>query len=225
MRQSQSGNAIVYILIGIALFGALAYTFMHGAKTGQGNLTANQASIAAVEIIDYSARVGRTVNKLRQRGCSEKEINFDNSLETHHINPYARASGECDVFGAAGGNLTPMAIPSSWIYSGHSFDDIFFYSGEDVIDGIGTTCTNASCADLTLAIWGVTKELCDALNNKLGQSFATIPSSSLVGDAYKGDFEYNSIVFTDPLLTGKNAVCYNDTGYNTYTYLSIIMAR
>ena len=50
-KNSQAGNAIIYILIAIALFAALAYVFMRGARTGQGNLTMNQAKLGAQEIV------------------------------------------------------------------------------------------------------------------------------------------------------------------------------
>jgi len=230
MRRSQAGNAVVFVLIGIALFAALAFTFMRGAKTGQGNMTVGQASIAAVEILDYTATVGRAVNKLRQRGCSESEINFGAAIDAWTFwNPDSPASEVCNVFApyTKGGNITAMLPKANWYDPNPphpASNKIFFYTDDDGIAGLGKNCAGNG-GELSMNIWGISLELCNALNTKLGYDFATIPVDSLYGSIWKnGPIGCVQDSFTGPLLTGKKAVCYNDSWYG-YTFNYVLIER
>lgn len=110
MRSSQAGNAIVIILIAVFLFGALAAVFMRGAKTGQGNLTTQQAKLAAQEILDFYNSLERAANKLRSKGCSENDISFANPNDagafiTYNHPSTAPSDNSCHIFDPAGANL------------------------------------------------------------------------------------------------------------------------
>lgn len=225
MRASERGNAIIFILIAIALFAALSYTFMRSSQKGQGNLTAGQAKLAAQEILSYGVNVQRAVEKLLARGCSETQISFENIYDynSDHVNPNAPPSKECHVFDPAGGGVTPLE--DRW--SG----DIFYFTGSDAISGVGTTCTQASCAELSMNLWSIPQNLCDELNRQAGNTYSSLPSNAgLCGGPYNGQFKCTSnvrVVFGSGVLLGKKATCYNHTGSGGYgpVFNMVIMER
>lgn len=113
MRAGERGNAVIFILIAVALFAALAYTFTRSARTGQGNMTAGQAKLKAQELATFMQNVGQGVEKLRQRGCSINDISFaypgsisGMSWMDDPGNPItAPADESCHVFRPAGANV------------------------------------------------------------------------------------------------------------------------
>jgi hypothetical protein len=111
MRSSQRGNAVIFILLAVGLFGALAYTFTRGSQQGQSNITEHQANIAAQEIMNFYAGFDKAINKLLMRGCSVNELSMSNSNDSGpfvalHNNASAPADKSCHVFAPEGGGLS-----------------------------------------------------------------------------------------------------------------------
>jgi len=236
--KTQSGNAIFLILVAVALFGALAYTFMKGARSTSGNMSPQQAKIAAQDILDYAQTVENGVNKLRSKGCSEGDLNFNHSLPpgAQETNPSAPADGSCDVFGPNGANISPPTPPSNWYVSEAMGTDwigsnYYWYTGSESYQDIGTSCASASCGDLALNLWDITKDICDAINNQLGYNFTTIPvdTGSHCWGAFQGTFKCGGggirQRFNTPDLKGKMSVCFKDPAYQGYVFNHILLAR
>lgn len=229
MAISQRGNAMIYILVGIFLFAALAYTFVKSGKSGQGKLTNKQADVAAAEILGYAGTVSKSVDRLRQKGCSEQQISFENSLDALHTNPSAPSSHECDVFNPAGAALNPAQAQTGW-FVGTLGAYNFFYTSGDAIKGSGTDCAAKSCADINLTLKDISKTLCDSLNKQLGQltAFTPIPSDTLQACPFDGTFDCGgtatTLVFAASPLSSKPAACYDDT-VTGYTFTAVLLAR
>ncbi len=173
-RHSQSGNAVVVILIGIALFGALAFTFMQGSKSGQGNLTSQQAKIAAQELLDFFTAVDRAANKLRQKGCSENDISFSSPKDTgvfitFNSSATAPVDKSCHVFDENGGKLNMnMQWEKYQTYAVYGPGDInvgninFKWSGFQIVN-VGT-----AAPELAFVMAATKPEICDAYNELIG---------------------------------------------------------
>ena len=226
MRSSERGNAVIFILVALALFAALAYTFMRSAQTGQGNMTAGQTKLAAQEIINHANSVAKTIDRLRQRGCSETELSLENVYDTaYHI--YPAAPTQCRVYDPAGGNLTPLKPDPAWFNDGEEV--IIYFTQGDAIQDVGTTCGVGSCAELNMNIWEIKKELCDELNRQLGITFSSIPTSALWGCPYNnGTYSCGgnsvNIGFTNANLRGRKAVCYSDNSFS-YVFNYVLLER
>ena len=195
-RNRQSGSAIIIILIAVALFAALMYTFMRGSQQGQGNLTAQQAKIAAQELINFFGVVERATNKLRAQGCSENDISFVNSGDTngfnvHNVSPSAPVDKTCHVFDQNGGKvnfnmdwkkyqIASIAAPNT-AQHGNLYFRMLTYSIVDV----GT-----SANDYMVHFNFIKPEICDAYNRILGLTISTANDASPVfGDenaTYRG---------------------------------------
>lgn len=227
MQSKQSGNAILFVLMGVILFGLLAYTFIKSAKTGQGNLTKHQDKIMAVEMINTASTISKAIEKLRQRGCSENQIslqrdwNGDASITNTAADLYnanAPTDKSCHLFDTAGANVTYSQIGS--------YD--YTLSGSVITDGLGCSANAATCADLNFVIESITPQICEQINLALQYNFSSIPvDNDGIGDftAYTGSFSNAAIVGDDDAtnLSAKRSACFHDnagsTGYIFYTTL------
>ena len=95
---SERGNALLYILIAVALIAALSYVVSRGQRGNTSTLTDQQARLAAQEIIDYGNDLANAVQKLRLRGCTDTQVSFENNIVTEYTNPNAPADKSCHVF-------------------------------------------------------------------------------------------------------------------------------
>lgn len=108
MRSGQSGNAVVFLLLAIALFAALAYSFMRGSQTGTGNFEKQQGSLNSSEYKACLNAVEMADVRLQQRGCAGL---VSRSPDGSNSKPGAPTDGSCSIFHANGGKLTPCVQP------------------------------------------------------------------------------------------------------------------
>jgi len=221
MRSKQAGNAIVVILIAVFLFGALAAVFMRGARTGQGQLTDNQARIAAQELIDYGQKVEKAIDKLRVKGCSETGLSFANTvyrLYNNNIiyndghNPNAPVTGECDIFKTSGAGLVPRLFQQQTVYvntlpltsTGHGSAE--FRTAR--VPGVGDPAKD----ELLFTIPVVQTDVCAAINKILGvanHASGRPPVAQWSSSAYSSPFFPGTMTIVDDegAISGKTAFC------------------
>lgn len=208
----RSGNAVIFILLAVALFGALAYTFMRGAKTGQGNLSAGQAKLKAQELATFLDNVEKGINKLRQRGCSQSDISFaytgslsgDSFLDGQNQPATAPVDHSCDVFNAAGGNvsmnvtISDYQIPLAGIGGGQGH----LYNHPWYKKTIETRTTPISFWSTVISIYFIKPEICEAYNKILNNGVdISILETGATGYG-----------FTNTTLMDKSNYCYYRAG-------------
>lgn len=238
-NNSQSGNVFIIILIGIVLFGALMFMFSRSAQQGTGNVSKQQAKLAASEILSHARLVEAAVNRLRLNGCSESEISFENALNTgYEHTPVTR--DECKIFDEDGGRLS-----ASYVYDDSDPYYETIYIGEGQIEGVGNTCPNASCNDLVMVqrlnAWFADdnneqgREICAEINTALGlpddlltlNSVDDTPSPTVL--KFTGDFSYNAVGLINlPDLVGQNSFCHiipTITPNSAYSFVHVLLAR
>lgn len=196
MRSHQSGNVVILILVAVGLFGALAYTFMRGNDQGQGNLTSNQARIAAQELANYFNVVEKTVNKLRLYGCSQTDISFANNYDNgtrlaFNDSITAPSDKSCHVFDSNGGKLAPLENLSDFQVSSSSLSS----SAQDQIGQIYYRFLDTSVVDLGTSAYDfaikfnfVKPEICAAFNElqKNDIDLSILDSGKISGDENTG---------------------------------------
>ncbi len=167
MRQSESGNAVIFILVTIALFAALAYTFMRSGQTGQSNLTAGQAKLAAQEMIDYAQSLERGTQKLLSRRCAETELEYDITVMPDcGANADSPSDGSCSLAGTAGANVAGQTFPAQpnmnvVVSAGASLEEIGVWDDNNGLVG----------QDIVVWFAPVDEKICRALNTILGNNF------------------------------------------------------
>lgn len=229
MNRTQAGNAVLFILIAVALFGGLAYTFMRGAKTGQGNLSIGQQKIYAGEMIDYANTVSKAIDKLRNRGCSENEISFEYPALSGYVNGSTPADDSCKVFNSSGGGITYQAPPVTCAppKCHATLGMNWVFSSAVRINNIGTANSELL---MRMIIPPESKELCEYINDL---SQVTNPSneppvsttSTNIDSVAAGSFTNTSVV-TSADIDGKYAGCYRShTSASDFYFFKVLIAR
>ena len=239
-NSSQKGSVFFYILLGIVLFSALAFTVSRGFRGQSINMvSARQVDLAISEMLDYSQVVENAVSRLRRSGCSENDISFYSDLfvnPSHYNNATSPVDKSCDIFDGNGAAISWQAPPQI-------IQDIgsveYLISGALQISGVGSDSSGSIDQEMSL-ITIVSQEICLAINNKLGivnpsgnvpgtgQSINanyTVPSTNWQAIGW-GFINNQTIGIAGKAieLYGQSAGCYKGSDDNYYFY-NILIAR
>jgi hypothetical protein len=236
MRAYQHGNVVIFILLAVGLFGALAYSFTRNSQQSQGNMTEQQAKVTAQEILNYARSVEQAVNKLRQRGCSQSQLSFDYDIPgtTGYENVTAPGTEECHVFSPSGGGIPWSAPNETWLIPQASATTmtnagvdyaLYKFSNNVCVANVGpTTCDSTRASkDLIFGLEYLQTDVCRELNNLLGQTYnTTAVNCSIAGDntgKFVGSF-YGAGQFLCPSMNGLRVGCINSTrAGNTFFHI------
>ena len=222
---AQRGSVIIWILVLVALFGALSFVVMQSSRTGTGTITDQQIKLLVSDIIQTSESIKIAIKQLKINGCSDTEISFESdATSTVYTNPSTPADNRCKVFHPNGGGLRHPP----------SFDkDIsFMFAGYTDLDGIGNSnCGNTSCSDLYIGM-NVTstvlgKALCEQFNKAVGNNFSSTPVTTYmyITPAFTGTYGPTHYV-SRPDFRGKYAGCFNySPDPSRYLFYYTLLAR
>lgn len=227
----QKGSALVYILIAVALFAALSYTVAQMMKSGSPISAAQERpQLFAAEILDFGRAVRQGVQSVKiSNGCADTAISFENPFLTgyDHTPP---VSSTCKIFDASGGNVQYVAPAADWLDSSFNADPAYktyVLTGENAVDAVGS-----ATADLILTLPFLKKSVCEAINEKLGNTAEgdAVPDDGMDGATkFQGTYAATQTPGAGggaAALSGKMAGCLLDTsGTTTYTYYQVLIPR
>lgn len=157
--QRQSGNVFLIILIGIAMFAALMFTFSRGIQQGTEGMTGREAELAASDIVSYGQQVQRGVERVISRGVSETDVSFANSVDTNYVNLNC-SDNKCLVFHPEGGAVTWKAPPQ-----GVNYTSAAYFIGPNRVGSADGVIINVGSAERDLVIMlPVSEHICTAIN-------------------------------------------------------------
>lgn len=224
---NQSGNVFFYILLGVILFAALAFTISHGIRGyGTSALSKQQNNMVASELLDFTNKIELAVGRLREKGCSENEISFQRDVNndgnitdtsTDHFNPTAPSNKSCHIYEKNGASIryeTPIENLNIYV------------TGHDMITDIGCTGGN-NCAELIITT-PVNKDLCEAIQRNLRAEINTLPTDTDEPnhDYFDGTFTaLKEIGDSDNSLKKQPIACYYETDNGTYHFYRVLIAR
>ena len=233
---NKNGNVLFLILIAVALFAALSYAITSSSR-GSGTIDRENAAITASEISEYINNLRFGIKRLKiVNGCEDRELNFNNPIETGYNNTSAPTDGSCDVFGAKGANLT-FSRPSA----GTGADEPYYITGIRYLK-VG----DDSLADIIIYLPLKNKAVCDAINNRHDLPTTNVAIDRITRTTYydnvkfKGSFGSNHNRIPNDggdtaAFEGKYEACLvSDTSDNTYYpgnlgieyfYVAILVAR
>ena len=164
--RQEAGSILLWILVAVALFGALSYTMSKGNRAGVTNVSKEQAALAISEILDNATAVRRVVQELQINGCDETEISFEASNTSGYANSNSPSDESCHVFSPNGGGLRYAAPDEKWLdtsqSAGTGYGDWRFV-GHTQVEGVGSTAP-----ELRMNLNFLKESLCIAINDKLG---------------------------------------------------------
>lgn len=251
-KHSQSGSAIMIIFLLVALMAALAYVITQNTRTGQNNISKQQADLLASDVLNYANAVRTATRNLQIKGCAfgEGGISFESNLfenPTHYEIPESFEDKSCHIFHGNGGGVSWQAPPPELQDIGTTE---YIIAGNIGIDGIGSDIDDNSSDDMAveLTIRGIVpKEVCLAINRKIGApnpddkppvyvagTSSSIPpngaqvyGASNIGAGREG-FRDDYFIGTGtnaPELSGLATGCYFNEADEKYEFYSLLAAR
>jgi hypothetical protein len=227
-RQAERGGAIVFILIGIALFAALSYSVADMMRTGSPETVALERSkLYAAEIIDYSRAIKQTVQSLRIDGCGDTGISFtQEASDDYEHNPVVAES--CKVFAQTGGGMN-VQLPHEDINDRAPY----IFTGLHEIHNVGTTCGSAACSDLVLVLTDIKQIVCEAINEQIGVTPANTAPPTDTGAAvaslytpFTGTYGAGVVLGDEAApLAGRQSGCFQDTTNSNFVFYYVLKAR
>lgn len=174
--RNESGNVLVIILITIALFTALMFTFTKNSNTGSSDmLSESQAKLAATEILSHAQNVERAVNRILVKGESDQDICFSSDLWDSAFELAQYDHGDCtsdnEVFSSTGGGAKWIAPNPDWMDQTAGLADWgktrWVYTGDDRIIDVGTNTRS----ELMVMLAPVKREVCEEINKAVGVQY------------------------------------------------------
>lgn len=237
----QSGNAIWFLLVAIALLVALTLAITRSSDTADQNGNIELARIQASQILRYAKGLDQAISQMQMRDISVNDISFDDPGLTGYVNPNC-TSDNCKLFKTRGGGQSYTAPPDAWL-DGTSAAWIF--TGKLCVQGVGnqTEAIGVDCAtsgdagdeDLVMLLPHVRKSLCVELNKMAGVSNPGGNPPVATGDAWAASPEYvgtfaagKNIGVNDTNLYRKDTGCIEGNGVptaGTYVFYHVLVAR
>lgn len=226
--RSESGNAFLYVLIAVILFGALMFTLSRTSDQddGVGELAEGQTNIAVNEILAFAASVQNTLTQMQASSVQTDQIDFTMPSKSTFNDPPTLYK----LFHPDGGGLTLKALPKAAIDDNGTGVDPGYYVGRYSSVEWTPTTTN----DILLTAYELKQNVCAAINLKLVGD-ATIPvvgggtaENLFVPDSLHAGTNANFEIANCASCEEKPALCVEATasgGATEYVFYSIMEAE
>lgn len=212
---AETGNAMVYVLIALALFGFLTITLSSQNDQADGqNLDDEQAEIYANELISYAAAAQQSIDMMLATGSEINNLNFvipsDAAFNTApHYNK---------VFHPQGGGLSYQNKFNSDIQN-----DATSQWGINNSTNVGWTPSTAN--DVIITAYFIRRDVCEVLNEKIIGS-STIPITSSPHDDYFLSTGTINLDATEcAACEGYPSLCVENDTNDNYSFYNIIAAQ
>jgi hypothetical protein len=162
----ESGSALWFILLAIALLAALAITITRSSGTAEQSGGIEHQKIVASSLLRYAAGLEAAIEQMRLRGVSENDFSFNKAPLAGYANANCGANTACQVFDTGGGGMTYQKPPSE-----ASAND-WVFTGANKVTGVGDDANN----ELLMILPDIGKDLCKEIDAEIGVS--TIPAEA-----------------------------------------------
>ncbi|HNQ91329.1 MAG TPA: hypothetical protein PKI93_00185 [Alphaproteobacteria bacterium] len=188
--RNQNGNAFLYILIAVILFGALMFAISRSQDSDDSSteLDEGRVTVSANEILGYAASVTNAISQMQAAGAQNSDIDFIMPFEATFNDPPTISK----LFHPDGGGLNYKTLPTNAIEDDSAGLDPSYYVGRFN----SVEWTPSTTPDVLFVAYEITTPVCEALNLKL-RNDATIPTVG--GDTL------DNLFIDDRLHAGSNA--------------------
>jgi len=234
-KYDQAGNALLIVLIGIALFAALMFFLSRDKSSDSGS--AENAAMYAQQITSYAEKIhGAVQSVLLQNNCLATQVSFENSTAAGYTNG---ANALCKIFDTNGGGMTYQVPPVQAVdnaaatAASSALAGSYYFEGNACVLNAGTgpaTANGAACssgnAEILFVMPFVTQAVCAQIN-QITTNSTTIPTVS--ADAFNGGKFTGTFAGTYTITTSGTtypSACFQSsgsapgTGYHFYAVLS-----
>ncbi len=213
------GNALIYVLIAIALFAGLSFTLSRQSlNSGTSEIDDAKAKLYAMQLITYASQVKSIIDQMIFTGSDIDDLIFTKPSESSFSNaPYIHK-----VYHPQGGGLNAATIPEQATYQISSTPPSGWYL--DKFNNVEWTKTSGT--DVILTAYQISKSVCEKINKKITGS-VNIPALSGNMD----EFLLNTATNSDLTITscaaceGYSSLCVSNNSATAYSFYNIILDR
>ncbi len=213
---------MIYVLIVIALFAALAFILSRQGQNGEHSaMGAQEIEIESTQMLQAAMQIKQAIDSMTYGGTTLDALDFTPPSAAGFDNPPRTVK----VFHPDGGGVIMPHLPDAAI-GGHADPAAGWYLGRfNTVEWTESTAT-----DVILTAYDIPKALCAKINEKLTGS-ATIPVSSaalrdiLVNDA---DHSGNNVALTAtncPGCEGKASLCVEGPTNDIWAFYAVLEQR
>ena len=240
----ERGNALIYVLIAIALFAALSMTLGRQTDTGEAaSLSDERAELYATQLIAYAAQAKSSVDQMMFSGADIATLDFalpgsagyDTGTTTDKIKR---------VYHPDGGGLIAENLPEeAAAYTGNDPEAGWYMGRFNNVEwtklGPGNTSgpggTEAPFEDVILVAYGINERICEKINEKVKGSPA-IPQMTasirnvMIDDVYHTGINVDLTTVTPgtPVCAdchNVSTLCVEDLAGNIFGFYSVLLDR
>ena len=219
--KKQSGNAMIYVLVIVALFAALSFVLARHSGTAEtGELSSQKIEIDAANILQTAAQMKQALDQMNFSGSSIASLDFT----TPDDEPaFSAGSKTHKFFHPAGGNAGVPRLPEADITQVTADPPAGWYIGRFN----NTEWTGLPVNDVMLTAFQITKPLCQEINKKLTGSTA-IPVATvslrnvLIAASHHTGANADFTVAACGACDGLLSLCVEDPGNNLWAFYSIL---
>ena len=216
--KTQNGNAMVYVLIALALFGALTLTLSSQNDQADGQeISDEQAELYALELIEYAASAQNVIDQMIATGTDIDELDFiiptDAAFDTPpHIHK---------VYHPQGGGLNYVSnLADQFKGTGSNPNTAWF-----ILNSTNAEWTSTTANDIFLSALRIHPTICTRINTKISGSSNIPVTTQTIDDIFEtGAEELNSTNCPDCI--GYPSFCVESSdGGNNFGFYNIIATR
>lgn len=194
-KRSERGNALIYVLIAVALFAALSFTLGRQTDTEEVEiLSEEKADLYATQLISYATQAKSVVDQMMFIGGRISDLDFTRPSEAG----FNTAPHGNKVLHPEGGGLSLASLPSGVVAQSTSDPVPGWYIGR--FNNVEWTAS--SNQDVILVAYQISQAVCEKINEKITGSSA-IPTMT---DSIK------DVMIDDTYHTGTNTDLTTDSG-------------
>lgn len=216
-KRHQSGNAMIYVLIGIALIGFLTVTMgRQNEQADSQDIDDEMAELYALELIEYANAAKSVLEQMRMTGTTIDEFIFANPTST----PYGTPPHIHKVFHPQGGGLTYKELPENIKYDNSVASPPGWYFKEMDVEWTPSTAT-----DIVFSAYRIKTSVCEKIQEKITGSS---DPNSYFGNMYDVFADQSNAAKLDttfcPSCEGYPSLCLDNNG-GISTFYSVLLAR
>lgn len=214
------GNALIYILLTLALLAGLTMVLSRGASTGGDDLAADQAELATTRMAAYAGSAKSAVDQMMMSGSQladlvllrPNQVGFDAGSNIHKI------------YHPAGGGLT-YKEPTTDIFATTTDTPApgWYFTNE-----MNVEWTPSTANDLVFVAYRINRSLCENINQKITGS-ADIPVLTVTDEVLLPTLDGGTGGTLDTAACaeceGYPSLCVSNTAESNYSYYNVIAAQ
>ena len=218
----QNGNAMIYVLLALALIGVLTATMMRQDGIGGDDISADQVELQAIQILEYASAAQMAIDQMLMSGANPDNLDFAlPSASSFNTAPYHNK-----IFHPQGGGLNHKALNPGVIHQVSSSPAPAFYLGK-----VGNVeWTKTSAPEIMFAAYQISRPVCENLNKKITGT-TTIPATSssmsqnfLAAPLWVASNE-DLTKIRCPGCEGYSTLCVSRGAGDAFTFYSVIVGR